>query len=169
MTDRHALPRAAGSIRLIGEKKNHRLSRWVAFLLLQQYLPFTVLKLTINTELIHRLSPLQQYLPFTVLKLWMPITEWFFIIGCNSTYRLRYWNVLSNRNNRILQVATVLTVYGIETIVIWLVTFCFAPRVVRCNSTYRLRYWNRMGFQLQGNLSQVATVLTVYGIETFVR
>ena len=31
MTDRHALPRAAGSIRLIGEKKNHRLSRWVAF------------------------------------------------------------------------------------------------------------------------------------------
>ena len=32
MTDRHALPRAAGSIRLIGEKKNHRLSRWVAFL-----------------------------------------------------------------------------------------------------------------------------------------
>lgn len=33
MTDRHALPRAAGSIRLIGEKKNHRLSRWVAFLL----------------------------------------------------------------------------------------------------------------------------------------
>ena len=32
MTDRHALPRAAGSIRLIGVKKNHRLSRWVAFL-----------------------------------------------------------------------------------------------------------------------------------------
>ena len=31
MTDRHALPRAAGSIRLIGVKKNHRLSRWVAF------------------------------------------------------------------------------------------------------------------------------------------
>ena len=34
MTDRHALPRAAGSIRLIGVKKNHRLSRWVAFELL---------------------------------------------------------------------------------------------------------------------------------------
>lgn len=33
MTDRHALPRAAGSIRLIGVKKNHRLSRWVAFVI----------------------------------------------------------------------------------------------------------------------------------------
>ena len=31
MTDRYALPRAAGIIRLIGEKKNHRLSRWVTF------------------------------------------------------------------------------------------------------------------------------------------
>ena len=37
MTDRHALPRAAGSIRLIGVKKNHRLSRWVAFAYLAIY------------------------------------------------------------------------------------------------------------------------------------
>ena len=44
MTDRHALPRAAGSIRLIGEKKNHRLSRWVAFLL-REYLELTYLTL----------------------------------------------------------------------------------------------------------------------------
>ena len=62
-------------------------------------------------------------------------------------------------------VATVLTVYGIETsdncffICNW---FCC------CNSTYRLRYWN-LTFPVNKcfNPSRVATVLTVYGIETF--
>ena len=37
-------------------------------LLLQQYLPFTVLKLIVFTHRCARLSWLQQYLPFTVLK-----------------------------------------------------------------------------------------------------
>ena len=61
----------------------------------QQYLPFTVLKLT---DLVNPRSSLtiesQQYLPFTVLKLFC-----FCFFGHsnhydrrNSTYRLRYWN-----------------------------------------------------------------------------
>ena len=63
-------------------------------LLLQQCLPFTVLKLFfLKSDFIS--VELQQCLPFTVLKL--IITE-----GCNSI--------------GVLTVATVLTVYGIETI-----------------------------------------------------
>ena len=59
---------------------------------LQQYLPFTVLKLTIRMLCAEIHWVLQQYLPFTVLKLeYLP----------NGSYDLR--------------VATVLTVYGIET------------------------------------------------------
>ena len=53
MTDRHALPRAAGSIRLIGVKKNHRLSRWVAFICpdsvsLPRFFSYTYILLGIN-------------------------------------------------------------------------------------------------------------------------
>ena len=63
--------------------------------LLQQYLPFTVLKLVVlrGGELWSS-TTLQQYLPFTVLKL----------IKLGSSFNVR------------LPVATVLTVYGIETI-----------------------------------------------------
>ena len=59
---------------------------------LQQYLPFTVLKLEIGAGT-NRMAVLQQYLPFTVLKL---------IKSIAITY-------LS------FKVATVPTVYGIET------------------------------------------------------
>ena len=64
--------------------------------------------------------------------------------GCNSTYRLRYWNLH-------VQVVSL------------------PCPLVRCNSTYRLRYWN--GWVIASNpsskeLSEVATVFTVYGIET---
>ena len=62
------------------------------------------------------MSMLQQYLPFTVLK----------------------QVFISNKYNKILQVATVLTVYGIETHI--------ESKSIR--------------------ILQVATVLTVYGIET---
>ena len=63
---------------------------------------------------------LQQYLPFTVLKLHTilltPVT-----ICCNSTYRLRYWNInIYRRLIAIVRVATVLTVYGIETMIYFL-------------------------------------------------
>ena len=112
-------------------------------ILLQQYLPFTVLKrerdfersilcfiyvatvLTvygIETYIEHQtldsqgFDLLQQYLPFTVLKL----VNLLKIINKNSFY-----------------VATVLTVYGIETN---LKNPALDPIVDSCNSTYRLRY-----------------------------
>ena len=113
--------------------------------------------------------PLQQYLPFTVLKL--RYTNLVAIImpnSCNSTYRLRYWNLKS-----MTRFLTTILHQG-------------------CNSTYRLRYWNSsssssfsISLMLQQYLpftvlkptkiilhdqdqshSCVATVLTVYGIET---
>ena len=64
-------------------------------ILLQQYLPFTVLKLykTLKTERF-RYVALQQYLPFTVLKHHGPHQ-------CDE--------------GNLIKVATVLTVYGIET------------------------------------------------------
>ena len=61
---------------------------------LQQHLPFTVLKPN-KIKLTAAISiPLQQHLPFTVLKLppnWNLLAK-ASILGCNSTYRLRYWN-----------------------------------------------------------------------------
>ena len=133
--------------------------------LLQQYLPFTVLKPFYNFSIIfsffvatvltvygietryilrwfsHACSRLQQYLPFTVLK--PPKRTWTcssMPACCNSTYRLRYWNSLKSNNILYMSVATVLTVYGIETL-----------RLSRLYGTHR---------------RPVATVLTVYGIET---
>ena len=60
-------------------------------------------------------------------------------------------------------VATVLTVYGIETArYIFLATVYYC-----CNSTYRLRYWNPENNTFKVlQIIEVATVLTVYGIET---
>ena len=41
--------------------------------------------------------------------------------SCNSTYRLRYWNInIYRRLIAIVRVATVLTVYGIETMIYFL-------------------------------------------------
>ena len=107
---------------------------------LQQYLPFTVLKLLVCQELHHLVYALQQYLPFTVLKLVKPFSSFMIIFGCNSTYRLRYWNLYATTKALVTsslqqylpftvlklqkaidyylddnEVATVLTVYGIET------------------------------------------------------
>ena len=117
---------------------------------------------------------LQQYLPLAVLKQvkmsWTTETlntRW----GCNSTYRLRYWNRILDdaiqRFTSLLQqylplavlklhnymedlgalqqfVATVLTACGIETHLhdLWLNWLPY----VSCNSTYRLRYWNWIVF-----------------------
>ena len=64
-------------------------------------------------------------------------------MGCNSTYRLRYWNFAK---------------YSKPLCVVH----------VSCNSTYRLRYWNYYTtHHVDVSLVFVATVLTVYGIETF--
>ena len=58
---------------------------------LQQYLPFTVLKLPIISYQHLNISQLQQYLPFTVLKrFYFACTTCRCSIRCNSTYRLRY-------------------------------------------------------------------------------
>ena len=86
------------------------------------------------------------------------------ILSCNSTYRLRYWNLVTYLENH-QQIHQ------------------------RCNSTYRLRYWNLTSANVRGGTRRlqqylpftvlkppwmaikalmlaVATVLTVYGIET---
>ena len=39
------------------------------------------------------LVPLQQYLPLAVLKLWGSVNSTIIQFCCNSTYRLRYWNL----------------------------------------------------------------------------
>ena len=64
------------------------------------------------------------------------------LLRCNSTYRLRYWNCVK---------------------AITFNTSCSAG----CNSTYRLRYWNATITTSFTLTLDVATVLTVYGIETF--
>ena len=64
------------------------------FVLLQQYLPFTVLKLSLARNKMMEQLQLQQYLPFTVLK-----------------HVKAIFHVVTS----LLRVATVLTVYGIET------------------------------------------------------
>ena len=135
-------------------------------MLLQQYLPFTVLKHKHRIRLrpyclvatvltvygIETIIPsfrkikflLQQYLPFTVLKLSFNNNRRFFYVLLQQYLpftvlkRIKVF-VLSLRTNK---VATVLTVYGIET-------------------------WKASVDQRMGQLS-VATVLTVYGIETTV-
>ena len=110
---------------------------------------------------------------------------------CNSTYRLRYWNRSSPTITMqpSVSVATVLTVYGIETLNIthqmilirircnstyrlryWnllLYIEAYTTYLVSCNSTYRLRYWNSVSSDaLFITVLAVATVLTACGIET---
>ena len=64
------------------------------------------------------------------------------MMGCNSTYRLRYWNVATIWNSKRIEfyVVTAPTVYGIETL-------------------HQLRF-------VLGDYQYVATALTVYGMET---
>ena len=110
--------------------------------LLQQYLPFTVLKLMALASLRFLSILLQQYLPFTVLK-----------------HSLIVRPVAKDKS-----VATVLTVYGIET----------AERFTKVGiSMLKLQQYlpftvlKPLSFHLISLKSLlVATVLTVYGIET---
>ena len=67
---------------------------YLNLILLQQHLPFTVLKLPFSASTALTSSTLQQHLPFTVLK---PLLVYSFFSSINK-------------------VATVLTVYGIETL-----------------------------------------------------
>ena len=84
------------------------------FVALQQYLPFTVLKLIISLIVMHIRSCNSTYR----LRYWNSTSAFLSLtasLGCNSTYRLRYWNAGSPSAS---------------------------ARYISCNSTYRLRYWN---------------------------
>ena len=99
--------------------------------LLQQCLPFTVLKPFFNCIKTNNSCLLQQCLPFTVLKRLIYVNFIWVYIRCNSAYRLRYWNLylqLSKKNFTL--VATVLTVYGIETSIIVLLKYK-VPRLLQ--------------------------------------
>ena len=84
-------------------------------MLLQQCLPFTVLKRHFNHVHLKLSGMLQQCLPFTVLK-----------------------QIMSTFNEAVYIVATVLTVYGIETSPLGAVIS--HQTQASCNSAYRLRY-----------------------------
>ena len=85
---------------------------------------------------------LQQYLPFTVLKLDTSSSQRQFFMSCNSTYRLRYWNILS------IEVDVLKSLWRLQQ---------YLPFTVLKPNNITLRLFHSMG---------VATVLTVYGIET---
>ena len=85
---------------------------------LQQCLPLAVLKLMRKILLLSASSgSLQQCLPLAVLKPSRPSSVLASTLaGCNSAYRLRYWNPHQLRLNPLFRrVATVLTACGIET------------------------------------------------------
>ena len=114
----------------------------VLLLMLQQYLPFTVLKLFKFKIANFIIIKLQQYLPFTVLK-------------HNSALSRKFT----------MQVATVLTVYGIETIHTNCVCNVFFSLLQQYLPFTVLKRIIDRTISL-GSCSCVATVLTVYGIET---
>ena len=109
-----------------------------SFRLLQQYLPFTVLKPITSEFFNHILLLLQQYLPFTVLKQKLITIEQSVLVATVLTV----YGIETEADTRSFvsnRVATVLTVYGIETGFIVLPTSHHID-CLRCNSTYRLRY-----------------------------
>ena len=157
--------------------------------LLQQYLPFTVLKQVINLRILEHicLSCNSTYR----LRYWNLLEFHKYIESrrtcCNSTYRLRYWNIRAtcNRYSPFLKLQQYLpfTVLKRLSVSFWM------SIMLSCNSTYRLRYWNfspggglissnelqqylpftvlkQVRFLIISLNSLVATVLTVYGIET---
>ena len=90
---------------------------------------------------VFRIKPLQQYLPFTVLKLnRIRIRTRWSLHSCNSTYRLRYWNhwILC----RIL--GLLLSCNSTYRLRYWndltLLKNVLKHMYVSCNSTYCLRY-----------------------------
>ena len=138
------------------------------------------------------LSKLQQCLPFTVLKLKFVAVIFCHenFLSCNSAYRLRYWNpfgrtktsssVLScNSAYRLRYWNYAVPLYGLSRLKrcnsayrlrYWNSTellISLPPLLIGCNSAYRLRYWNWSLLTDTSNRPlKVATVLTVYGIET---
>ena len=136
---------------------------------MQQYLPFTVLKLQYD-QLQYEFLRLQQYLPFTVLKLYkveIIICLIFFLVATVLTvYGIETKLPVVSSLFRFLNVATVLTVYGIETHespqMLDSILFCVATVL----TVYGIETTTKFRFNLS-TICNVATVLTVYGIETF--
>ena len=87
------------------------------------------------------------------------------LLSCNSTYRLRYWNLSVITWNYcwlvLLQQYLPFTVLKLNPI-----SMSAFEIISSCNSTYRLRYWNEYNECVPALTRFVATVLTVYGIET---
>ena len=121
------------------------------------------------------LSPMNTGFPrdtvATVLTVY-GIETWYYVrwlthdvLSCNSTYRLRYWNLILRTmiNTRCAKLQQYLPFTVLKH------SSMFRPKkfIFCCNSTYRLRYWNsRIISSTNINDLLVATVLTVYGIET---
>ena len=131
---------------------------------------------------------LQQCLPLAVLKLVRWCAQAAGFLGCNSAYRLRYWN---NVIENVLSFASCCnSAYRLRY---WNFFWLFRlsegitvgcnsayrlrywnPRLAErlsqsawsCNSAYRLRYWNDLLTYFPTFMSVVATVLTACGIET---
>ena len=132
---------------------------------MQQYLPFTVLKLAIALYTSSQSSTLQQYLPFTVLKPLAGVKPSLIAFSCNSTYRLRYWNAFRELIKKYtFSVATVLTVYGIETDKHNFSSFTEMNDKLQQHLPFTVLKLEI--FSLNSEEYNVATVLTVYGIET---
>ena len=153
----------------------------IAVCALQQHLPLAVLKRNFLTNLWHH-KKLQQHLPLAVLKL-----SFIFLFSntggsCNSTYRLRYWNLNKMPSSITTSlVATALTACGIETTGVSITTgscfCCVATVLTACGMRRRVRgsrgaKW-RWGPHIsspwpkgRGNKGDKATALTVYGIVT---
>ena len=115
---------------------------FLSSIMLQQCLPFTVLKQSNSfIFMTKRYRTLQQCLPFTVLKHTKHCILTHILSQLQQclpfTVLKRFINCDNTHNNS------------------------------HCNSTYRLRYWNRFTLRIIiTTLFAVATVLTVYGIET---
>ena len=109
---------------------------------LQQLLPFTVLKPTWSLLNSDTCCWLQQLLPFTVLKPFNPpFLSVYCFKSCNSSYRLRYWNLellafYHCRLGRLQQLLPFTVLKPTEAAII--------INISRCNSSYRLRYWNNI-------------------------
>ena len=102
--------------------------------MLQQSLPFTVLKRTVvQAHSINSIVVLQQHLLFAVLKLKLTNIWHEFITRCNSTYRLRYApkGARQQRSKATMKPAHLKYLSEAKVKQRWL-----------GNSPYCLRYWN---------------------------
>ena len=92
----------------------------------------------------------------------------FSFLSCNSTYRLRYWNLMNYMVPLKWLHWCCNSTYRLRY---WNRAILVAPKAfvsLRCNSTYRLRYWNMYQLLVGIRIEQhVATVLTACGIETW--